>query len=157
MSRIKNYTTNGTASAAAPGSSLWQFGRGFREVLASVDEYQTWRANAFENQLRNGNNIGIHEEDDHQYHGKTTTSTSNFNNLPSRFSETKAHHLPLYLQQQQQHDKWHKTLPPAEMLPRNEVLGGYIFVCNNETMQEDLRRQLFGNKFFSSFYVPFFW
>ncbi|XP_024031616.1 B2 protein [Morus notabilis] len=33
---------------------------------------------------------------------------------------------------------------PAEMLPRNQVLGGYIFVCNNETMQDDLRRQLFG-------------
>jgi len=30
------------------------------------------------------------------------------------------------------------------MLPRNEVLGGYIFVCNNDTMQEDLKRQLFG-------------
>ncbi|TXG53502.1 hypothetical protein EZV62_022671 [Acer yangbiense] len=40
--------------------------------------------------------------------------------------------------------KWYKTLPPGEMLPRNEVLGGYIFVCNNETMQEDLHRQLFG-------------
>ncbi|CAN4081771.1 unnamed protein product [Withania somnifera] len=37
-----------------------------------------------------------------------------------------------------------KTLPAAETLPRNEVLGGYIFVCNNETMQEDLKRQLFG-------------
>lgn len=43
-----------------------------------------------------------------------------------------------------QADKWYKPLPPAEMLPRDEVLGGYIFVCNNETMQEDLRRQLFG-------------
>ncbi|KAL0348565.1 UNVERIFIED_CONTAM: B2 protein, partial [Sesamum angustifolium] len=28
--------------------------------------------------------------------------------------------------------------------PMNEVLGGYIFVCNNDTMQEDLKRQLFG-------------
>ncbi|PPD79195.1 hypothetical protein GOBAR_DD23878 [Gossypium barbadense] len=37
-----------------------------------------------------------------------------------------------------------KTLPAAETLPRNEVLGGYIFVCNNDTMQEDLKRQLFG-------------
>ncbi|KAK9941521.1 hypothetical protein M0R45_007226 [Rubus argutus] len=45
---------------------------------------------------------------------------------------------------QQQQQLWHKTLPQAEMLPRNEVLGGYIFVCNNETMQEDLHRQLFG-------------
>ena len=37
-----------------------------------------------------------------------------------------------------------RTLPPAECLPRHEVLGGYIFVCNNETMEDDLRRQLFG-------------
>ncbi|CAH9115738.1 unnamed protein product [Cuscuta europaea] len=41
-------------------------------------------------------------------------------------------------------DKRFKTLPAAETLPRNEVLGGYIFVCNNDTMQEDLKRQLFG-------------
>ncbi|XP_059284942.1 B2 protein-like isoform X2 [Lycium ferocissimum] len=41
-------------------------------------------------------------------------------------------------------DKKFKTLPAAETLPRNEVLGGYIFVCNNDTMQEDLKRQLFG-------------
>lgn len=41
-------------------------------------------------------------------------------------------------------DKRFKTLPSSEMLPRNEVLGGYIFVCNNDTMQEDLKRQLFG-------------
>ncbi|KAM2858305.1 hypothetical protein COP2_023862 [Malus domestica] len=41
-------------------------------------------------------------------------------------------------------EKRFKTLPPTETLPRNEVLGGYIFVCNNDTMQEDLKRQLFG-------------
>lgn len=41
-------------------------------------------------------------------------------------------------------DRRFKTLPSTEMLPRNEVLGGYIFVCNNDTMQEDLKRQLFG-------------
>ncbi|KZV46002.1 hypothetical protein F511_16164 [Dorcoceras hygrometricum] len=41
-------------------------------------------------------------------------------------------------------DKRFKTLPAAEVLPRNKVLGGYIFVCNNDTMQEDLKRQLFG-------------
>lgn len=43
-------------------------------------------------------------------------------------------------------DKRFKTLPAAETLPRNEILGGYIFVCNNDTMQEDLKRQLFGNR-----------
>ncbi|KAJ7527199.1 hypothetical protein O6H91_16G041700 [Diphasiastrum complanatum] len=41
-------------------------------------------------------------------------------------------------------DKRFKSLPPAEALPRSEILGGYIFVCNNDTMQEDLKRQLFG-------------
>lgn len=46
-------------------------------------------------------------------------------------------------------DKRFKTLPATETLPRNEVLGGYIFVCNNDTMQEDLKRQLFG-KFISN-------
>ncbi|XP_039143414.1 B2 protein-like [Dioscorea cayenensis subsp. rotundata] len=41
-------------------------------------------------------------------------------------------------------DKRFKTLPPSESLPRNEAIGGYIFVCNNDTMQENLHRQLFG-------------
>ncbi|KAF3440950.1 hypothetical protein FNV43_RR19236 [Rhamnella rubrinervis] len=116
MSRINNYTTSCTATAAATGSSLWQFGTEFREVLASVDGYQTWRANAFENQLRNVNKNSVNHEDDDDAAAAAAAA----------------------------HDKWHKTLPPAEMLPRNEVLGGYIFVCNNETMREDLRRQLFG-------------
>lgn len=41
-------------------------------------------------------------------------------------------------------DKRFKTLPPSEALPRNETIGGYIFVCNNDTMAENLKRQLFG-------------
>ncbi|CAN8236463.1 unnamed protein product [Cochlearia groenlandica] len=41
-------------------------------------------------------------------------------------------------------DKRFKTLPASECLPKSEVLGGYIFVCNNDTMLEDLKRQLFG-------------
>ncbi|XVF51288.1 hypothetical protein PTKIN_Ptkin04bG0172800 [Pterospermum kingtungense] len=41
-------------------------------------------------------------------------------------------------------EKRFKTLPPSESLPRNETVGGYIFVCNNDTMEENLRRQLFG-------------
>ncbi|KAJ0964968.1 hypothetical protein J5N97_026106 [Dioscorea zingiberensis] len=41
-------------------------------------------------------------------------------------------------------DKRFKTLPPSESLPRNEAIGGYIFVCNNDTMQENLQRHLFG-------------
>jgi hypothetical protein len=46
-------------------------------------------------------------------------------------------------------DKRFKTLPPSESLPRNETVGGYIFVCNNDTMQENLKRQLFGMSPFS--------
>jgi len=41
-------------------------------------------------------------------------------------------------------DKRFKTLPPSESLPRNETVGGYIFVCNNDTMAENLKRELFG-------------
>ncbi|KAF5729761.1 B2 protein-like [Tripterygium wilfordii] len=41
-------------------------------------------------------------------------------------------------------DKRFKTLPPSESLPRNETIGGYIFVCSNDTMAENLKRQLFG-------------
>ena len=41
-------------------------------------------------------------------------------------------------------DKKLKTLPPSESLPRYETIGGYIFVCNNDTMAENLKRQLFG-------------
>jgi len=42
-------------------------------------------------------------------------------------------------------DKRFKTLPASEALPRGEAVGGYIFVCNNDTMDENLRRELFGN------------
>lgn len=41
-------------------------------------------------------------------------------------------------------EKKFKTLPPSESLPKNETIGGYIFVCNNDTMEENLKRQLFG-------------
>ncbi|XP_020597255.1 probable cyclin-dependent serine/threonine-protein kinase DDB_G0292550 [Phalaenopsis equestris] len=41
-------------------------------------------------------------------------------------------------------DKRFKTLPASEALPRSEAIGGYIFVCNNDTMEENLERQLFG-------------
>lgn len=49
-------------------------------------------------------------------------------------------------------DKRFKTLPASEALPRNEAVGGYIFVCNNDTMPENLRRELFG-KFRNSLFI----
>lgn len=48
-------------------------------------------------------------------------------------------------------DKRFKTLPASECLPKSEVLGGYVFVCNNDTMLEDLKRQLFGIPFILEF------
>lgn len=51
---------------------------------------------------------------------------------------------PPFIIRQLSTDKRFKSLPPTEALSRSEVLGGYIFVCNNDTMQEDLKRQLFG-------------
>ncbi|KAH0644427.1 hypothetical protein KY284_032311 [Solanum tuberosum] len=41
-------------------------------------------------------------------------------------------------------NKKFKTLPASESLPKNETVGGYIFVCNNDTMHENLKRELFG-------------
>ncbi|OWM72148.1 B2 protein [Punica granatum] len=62
---------------------------------------------------------------------KKNNSGENNNNVDDR--ETKAGT-----------DKRYKTLPPSESLPKNETVGGYIFVCNNDTMEENLKRELFG-------------
>lgn len=37
-------------------------------------------------------------------------------------------------------EKRFKTVPASEALPRNEAIGGYVFVCKHDTMQENLRR-----------------
>eukprot|EP00897_Mesotaenium_endlicherianum_P004875 jgi/Mesen1/4415/ME000225S03405 len=39
------------------------------------------------------------------------------------------------------HSNFRSLDPPP---PLDEPLGGYIFVCNNDTMEEDLQRDLFG-------------
>ncbi|XP_052197817.1 B2 protein [Diospyros lotus] len=86
-------------------------------------------------QKSNGNNAGniigskYGANNQNKEPSNSSSSSSNNNNDNSNMSAM---------------DKRFKTLPPSETLPRNEVLGGYIFVCNNDTMQEDLKRQLFG-------------
>ncbi|XP_065858536.1 B2 protein [Euphorbia lathyris] len=65
--------------------------------------------------------------------GKKNSNKKNFDNMSNDGKEGKTGS-----------DKRFKTLPPSESLPRNETVGGYIFVCNNDTMQENLKRQLFG-------------
>ncbi|KAG8068163.1 hypothetical protein GUJ93_ZPchr0005g14717 [Zizania palustris] len=84
--------------------------------------------NSFRNMAYNMNQIPNGKE----ANGKNNASNNNGSNINGNNSSNSAV------------DKRFKTLPTSEMLPRNEVLGGYIFVCNNDTMQEDLKRQLFG-------------
>jgi hypothetical protein len=40
-------------------------------------------------------------------------------------------------------DKRFKSLPTAEALPRDEAIDSYIFICNNDIMEENLKEQLF--------------
>ncbi|XP_059451938.1 B2 protein-like [Corylus avellana] len=122
MSMINNTSIE---SNTINGCSLWQLGTEFQlhQAVGGRDDYQRWRSAA-----SRGFAYADADDDDAQcrrYH---------FSDMSLKLSEMKIQHP----------DKWYKTLPPAEMLPRNEVLGGFIFVCNNETMQEDLHRQLFG-------------
>ncbi|XP_044479716.1 B2 protein-like [Mangifera indica] len=120
------------------GSSIWQ-----PLDLACTDEHPTWwnvaaslSSDIIQLRMIQGKDDHDHEdiENNNDRHKKLC-----FNNIPLRNLSVK-----LQYHQPAADHKWYKTLPPGEMLPRNETLGGYIFVCNNETMQEDLRRQLFG-------------
>lgn len=99
-------------------------------IMGAANQYQTWRIPA----TRVAHN-GQAQWPDDDHHRLTRPIDE-----PLRNWDTKLQHY-FHLHQP---DRWYRTLPPSEMLPRNEALGGYIFVCNNDTMQEDLRRQLFG-------------
>ncbi|KAI3950876.1 hypothetical protein MKW98_026303 [Papaver atlanticum] len=83
----------------------------------------------------NNNNNSNHKKNEEVYEGKfgkkNNNNNSNNNNNNNNNNKNSV-------------DKRFKTLPAAESLPRNETVGGYIFVCNNDTMQENLQRQLFG-------------
>ncbi|GLT78073.1 hypothetical protein SLA2020_496190 [Shorea laevis] len=89
---------------------------------------------------RNNKNKGIEEHGGPKSGGKKNSSNNNSskknNNSNDNSGENKDNKTAA--------DKRFKTLPPSEALPRNETIGGYIFVCNNDTMQENLKRQLFG-------------
>ena len=84
-----------------------------------------------------GNNLISKASNDNINNNNSNNSTTNNNNENANSNNAV--------------DKRFKTLPATETLPRKEVLGGYIFVCNNDTMQEDLKRQLFGNLLFYIF------
>ncbi|KAF2316398.1 hypothetical protein GH714_041739 [Hevea brasiliensis] len=86
-------------------------------------------------QKNNINNIGNLTGSKYSGNSQNIKEPNNNNNNSNNNNENSANNAV---------DKRFKTLPATETLPRNEVLGGYIFVCNNDTMQEDLKRQLFG-------------
>ncbi|MCL7023957.1 hypothetical protein MKW94_024210 [Papaver nudicaule] len=83
----------------------------------------------------NNNNNSYHKKNEEVYEGKFGKKANNNNNNNSNNNNNNNTKIV---------DKRFKTLPAAESLPRNETVGGYIFVCNNDTMQENLQRQLFG-------------
>ncbi len=83
---------------------------------------------------KSGNGKG--EDDHHHFYGSKNGKNKKHHNNNNNNSNEK--------ESKNGADKRFKTLPPSESLPRNETVGGYIFVCNNDTMQENLQRQLFG-------------
>ncbi|KAK1419166.1 hypothetical protein QVD17_28326 [Tagetes erecta] len=104
------------------------------------------------NGYNNNNNVGFEkngfkkdgkfgkngEDDHHSFVGKHGKNKKNNNNNKMMMNDSEKDNNKNGV------DKRFKTLPPSESLPRNETVGGYIFVCNNDTMQENLKRQLFG-------------
>ncbi|KAL6953173.1 hypothetical protein U1Q18_012580 [Sarracenia purpurea var. burkii] len=101
--------------------------------------------NVNKNSTRNGlyNINAVYQKSNGNNVGNTTGMKYNFNN-PNKETNSNSSSNNNDNTNTSVMDKRFKTLPAAETLPRNEVLGGYIFVCNNDTMQEDLKRQLFG-------------
>ncbi|KAJ6801056.1 B2 protein-like [Iris pallida] len=97
--------------------------------------YQKSNANSFK--MNTGMNVGFNKYANNNSSNEVNSSTKGNNNSTSNNNNNSNNNNSVV-------DKRFKTLPSTEMLPRNEVLGGYIFVCNNDTMEEDLKRQLFG-------------
>ncbi|XWS32631.1 hypothetical protein CRYUN_Cryun22dG0007000 [Craigia yunnanensis] len=102
----------------------------FRNGIYNMNAvYQNNNSNSLGNLVGNKYSGNNHSNKDFNNNSNTNTNNNNSNENSNANNAV---------------DKRFKTLPATETLPRNEVLGGYIFVCNNDTMQEDLKRQLFG-------------
>ncbi|CAJ2676416.1 unnamed protein product [Trifolium pratense] len=138
VSDFNNHAWNGVVDVGLNG--------GFNKGIYSKPSYGNFNAN---NNLNNinfkGNNVvgvGVEDEIFHLPNKSAKKNTNpnkkhgdnnNNNSDGNKNKDSKA-----------ASDKRFKTLPPSESLPRNETIGGYIFVCNNDTMAENLKRQLFG-------------
>ncbi|PIA34769.1 hypothetical protein AQUCO_03700203v1 [Aquilegia coerulea] len=103
----------------------------------------------------NGNNgvfhKGVYNNNSSSKHGNNKSNSNNSNKKNNKKDEDYETRLEKKINNNNNNnsnknsvDKRFKTLPASEALPRNEVVGGYIFVCNNDTMEENLKRQLFG-------------
>jgi len=106
---------------------------GFDKGIYSKPGYQSYNSNVIN--LKGYKNGGKGEDG---YGGKAGKKNSNANKKNSGENNNDGKDSKSAV------DKRFKTLPPSESLARNETVGGYIFVCNNDTMQENLKRQLFG-------------
>ncbi|PKU83235.1 B2 protein [Dendrobium catenatum] len=73
----------------------------------------------------------------------TNTSFNVENSMNSTCEKSNANNVKIINGNKKNNRKRFKTLPSTETLPRNEILGGYIFICNSDTMKEDLKNQLF--------------
>ncbi|GAV64274.1 Dev_Cell_Death domain-containing protein [Cephalotus follicularis] len=102
--------------------------------------------NVTKSSLRNGiyNMNAVYQKNIGSHAGNLIINSYNGNNLHAKELNNISNNNSNINDNNNAADKRFKTLPATETLPRNEVLGGYIFVCNNDTMQEDLKRQLFG-------------
>lgn len=103
--------------------------------------------------LNNNNNLNMNinlkgqkgkGEDDFFHQTKSSKKNSNTNKKHGDNNNNNNNNNDNNKDSKSAADKRFKTLPPSESLPRNETIGGYIFVCNNDTMAENLKRQLFG-------------
>lgn len=117
-----------------PFNESWKFGSAvndFTSVNGGFNKgiYSSPKSYGFNVNLRGNKNKGFDEEQ-----GPKGGKKSNKKNQSHNKNEDNKNGA----------DKRFKTLPPSEALPRNETIGGYIFVCNNDTMEENLKRQLFG-------------
>ncbi|KAM5582005.1 B2 protein [Rosa sericea] len=102
--------------------------------------------NVSKNSFRNGiyNMNAVYQKNSASFVGNMTGNKYNGNHLSNKETNNSGNNNNNNNETGNVVEKRFKTLPATETLPRNEVLGGYIFVCNNDTMQEDLKRQLFG-------------
>ncbi|PON34224.1 Development/cell death domain containing protein [Parasponia andersonii] len=129
----------------------WKLGTGVGPVLGGVRQKNIGINGGFNKGINSNkslnhniyNDIGLRshkkngKEDEHGVKGgKKNSNKKNSNNNGESNNDSK--------DGKNAADKRFKSLPPSESLPRNETVGGYIFVCNNDTMQENLKRQLFG-------------